>query len=125
MRSAPLDDGGFDPGERLGGGAEQDAAALVQGFDAETETARRQHQRRVDKPHVPARVAAGELEARREQHAALPVEPVGQRRVGGAIGLHRDLAADADTALGLIADALHGSDLRVRVVARRSAEPSP
>ena len=47
------------------------------------------HQRRVDEPHVPARVAAGKLEARRKQDAAPLVERVGQRGVGRLIGTCR------------------------------------
>ena len=44
--------------------SEQQAPALVERLDRKAPAARRQHQRRVDKPHVPARIAPGELEAR-------------------------------------------------------------
>ena len=103
--------------------SEQQAPALVERLDRELAAARGQHQRRVDKPHVPARIAAGKLEARRKQHAALMVEPVGQRRVGRAIGLRNDLALDADAALGLVADALHEVPSG-NWSPRRSLEPS-
>ena len=58
--------------------------------------ARGQFKRRIDKPHVPARIAPGKLKTRREQHAALPVEPVGERRIGRRIGLRDDLSLDTD-----------------------------
>src|SRR5437879_413179 len=95
--------------------SEQQATALVERLDGKGAAARRQHQRRVDKAHIPARIAAGKLEARRTQDAATVVEPVGQPRIGRAVGLHDDLALDADAALGLIAGALHENPLRVPV----------
>ena len=45
-------------------GAEQKAPALVQGLDRKNAIPRRQDERRVDKPHIPTRIAAGKLEAR-------------------------------------------------------------
>ncbi len=100
-------------GESLSHRSEQEAPAFVERLNRKIAAARRQHQRRVDKPHVPARIAAGKLEARRKQDAAPMIEPVGQRRIGRAIGLFDDLAMDADAALGLIAGALHEGPLRV------------
>src|SRR5712691_5495378 len=99
----------------VGGRSEQQTPALVERLDPEVAAARGQHQRRVDKAHIPARIAAGKLKARRTQDAAAVVEPVGQRRVGRAIGLRDDLALDADAALGLVAGALHENPLRVPV----------
>ena len=88
-------------------GRQQHAAALVQRLDREPAAARGKDQRRIDKAHVPARVTAGKLEARRKQYAALLVEGVGESGIGGLVLATRDLALDADAASRLIADALH------------------
>ncbi len=94
--------------QMVGDRPKQQLPPRVQRLDPKAAAARRQHQRRIDKPHVPARVAAGKLEARREQHAAPLVELLGQRRISRAVGLRQGLALDMDAALGFVADALHG-----------------
>src|SRR3954447_16648348 len=53
---------------------QQHRTALVQRLDRESAPARGQDQRRIDKPHVPARVTARKLETRREQDAPPVVE---------------------------------------------------
>src|SRR6266849_329018 len=112
--------------------SEQDPPARIQRLDGEVAAARCQHQRRVDKTHVPACIAAGKLEARREPHAALRIEHLGKRGVARVVYPvqlfidrrtapdRADLALDADAALGLIAGALHESSSGYRSP-RRSA----
>ena len=93
--------------QRVGDRRKQHLAAGVERLDRETAATRAEHQRRIDKAHVPAGVAAGKLEARREQHAALPVERLGEREIGGAVGARDKLALDRDPACGSEALALH------------------
>ena len=58
------DVGRREAGQMAADRSEQQPPALVERLDGKAVPARRQHQRRVDKPHVPARIAPGELEAR-------------------------------------------------------------
>ena len=103
-------------------GGQQHRAAFVERLDRKRPSARGQHERRIDKPHVPSCVAARKLEARREQHAAPLVEALGQRAVGRAVGLHRDFAVDPNPAPRLVGLTLHGT-LRVEP-SRSLPEPS-
>ena len=57
-------------GKRLGNRRDQHPPALIQRLDREIAPARRQHQRRIDKPHIEPRIAAGKLEARGQEDAA-------------------------------------------------------
>ena len=68
-------------------GRQQHLAARVQRLDPELALARRERERRIDEADVPARVAAGILVARGEQHAAARVE-VGGELLDGAVGVH-------------------------------------
>src|SRR5262249_4742912 len=96
-------------------------AALVERLDREPASARGEDQRRIDKAHVPSRVAAGELEARRKQHAALLVEGAGQCAISRLVVVVADLSRDADAAFGAIARGLH-EDLLRAVAAREIRE---
>src|SRR5207248_9837849 len=93
--------------KRLADIGDQHPAALVQRLDGEGAAARREYQRRVDKAHIEPRVAARELEARRQQDAAPVVERVGQRVVLAPTGPDPGLALYANAAAGRIARALH------------------
>ncbi len=94
---------------RQGGGQrrQQHPAASVQRLDREGPAARRNDQRRIDKTHIPAGVAAGKLEARREQHPAPRIERPRQGIVGGFIGVLANFAGDRDTPFGRIAQEWH------------------
>ena len=97
--------------EALRNRVQQDAAALVQGVDREPASARGNNQRRVDKPHIPPRVAAGKFETRRKQNPASLVERLGQRGIGRLILMVADLSRNADAAVGDVAGELHGRSL--------------
>src|SRR4051794_29143643 len=66
----------------FGNRPQQNEAALVQRVDREPAPARGKNQRRVDKAHIPPRVAAWKFEARGKQHPAPLVERLGQRGIG-------------------------------------------
>ena len=56
--------------EAVGNRLQQNEAPLVQRFDREPAPARGEDQRRVHKAHIPPRVTAWKLKARRKQHPA-------------------------------------------------------
>ncbi len=91
----------------LGNRREQYAAAGVQRIDRKAPPARGKGQRRIDKPHIPAGVAARKLEARRKQNAAAMIERFSQRVVGRLIKTFADLSGYADAAFGGVTRALH------------------
>src|SRR5262249_7411697 len=97
-------------------GSEENAPALVQCVDREPAALRGEHQRRIDKPHVPPRIAAGKLKARGKQDAAPVVERLGERCVGRLVGAGADLASNADAAVCDVALGLHRDPLWVGAV---------
>src|SRR5215471_415705 len=100
---SPFNKGGGEIGEVPRNRRDENSASLVQRFDRKSAALCRKDKRRVDKPHVPARVAAGKLEARRKQHAAPLIERFGKCRVGRLIVASADLAGNMDAALGNVA----------------------
>jgi hypothetical protein len=98
-----LDAGRREAGDDHRNRVQENAAAPVQRLDRKLPPARSEHQRRIDKAHVPARVPAGKLEARRKEDAALVVERVGERIVSRAVLALADLSRDADAAVGVVA----------------------
>src|SRR6202035_4135416 len=87
---------------------QQNAAALVQRIDREPAPADGENQRRVDKAHIPPRVTAGKLEARRKQNPAPLLERLGPCGIGRLILVIADLSRNADAAVGYVARELHG-----------------
>src|SRR5213076_1406566 len=112
-------------GKRLGYRRDQHPPALIQRLDREIAPPRRQHQRRVDKPHIKPGIAPRKLEARRQQDAAAVVEGAGERVMLTLIGPDPGLALDANAAPGRIAGALHRDPLSVSAASEGSAEPQP
>src|SRR5208282_941500 len=113
-----------ESGERIAHGFQQHAAAPVQRVDRKPAPTPGEHQRRIDKTHVPAGVPAGKLEARGKEDTAPGVERIGECRVGRAIRAVGDLAPDADAADGQVALELHLDPLWVMAAVgdpRRSA----
>ena len=107
----PLDANCGQTGEAFCHRVQQNEAALVQRIDREPPPARGKNQRRVDKPHIPTRVTAGKLEARRKQNPAPLVERLGQCGIGRLIVAIADLSRNADAAIGDVARELHGIPL--------------